>query len=334
MALLNRTTRSLGGVNAVLALLLLGAATSCVLIESWLGEAVGFSHALHVEVGLDCADCHGEDGAPLPPELDTCLMCHEDIDPDKPVELHAATVMAAIRPRPAWSDDVLFGHQDHLDAGLDCASCHGGIAEATRLPDPALVQTMADCTACHEQQGLVTANCQTCHSELSAEVPPANHRANWTRMHGPVFRNSSGATVDDCAMCHTDTSCSSCHLSEAPANHTNTFRQRTHGVSASIDREGCDTCHQQASCMSCHESTRPQSHRAGFGGKQSGHCLSCHFPVTNQSCGVCHQSTPSHLMAAPKPADHSPAMNCRQCHGVDQPLPHVDNGSNCNLCHK
>ena len=48
---------------------------------------------------------------------------------------------------------------------------------------------------------------------------------------------------------------------------------------------------------------------------------------------VCHKDTRSHALAAPKPAWHTPAMNCRQCHGVSQPLPHVDKGDNCNLCH-
>ena len=235
MALLNRTTRSLGGFNAALAVVVLMAATSCVLIESWMGEPVAFSHAMHIDTGLECADCHGDDGAPVPAELDTCLMCHEDIDPEKPVELHAATIMAALQPRPAWSDDVIFGHEPHLDAGLDCASCHGDIASSDVLPEPALVQGMADCTACHEQQGLVTANCQTCHTELTVETAPDGHGNGWTRMHGTVFRSGSERTVDDCAMCHSESSCTECHLSEPPVSHNNTWRLRTHGVAASID---------------------------------------------------------------------------------------------------
>jgi hypothetical protein len=29
-----------------------------------------------------------------------------------------------------------------------------------------------------------------------------------------------------------------------------------------------------------------------------------------------------------------PSMNCRLCHGAGVPLPHVDNGSDCNSCHR
>mgnify|MGYP003581543783 CR=1 FL=1 len=38
---------------------------------------------------------------------------------------------------------------------------------------------------------------------------------------------------------------------------------------------------------------------------------------------------------APKPAvpPHNAAMDCRACHGVSAPLPHVDNGDDCNTCH-
>ena len=78
---------------------------------------------------------------------------------------------------------------------------------------------------------------------------------------------------------------------------------------------------------------RPDSHGGNWGGTQSVHCLTCHFPLSGESCAVCHKGTPSHLEAAPKPDWHTPAMNCRQCHGVGQPLPHVDKGDDCNACH-
>jgi hypothetical protein len=56
-------------------------------------------------------------------------------------------------------------------------------------------------------------------------------------------------------------------------------------------------------------------------------------PLQGDSCFVCHKGTPSHLMAAPKPPNHSPAMDCRSCHGLSEPLPHFDNGDDCNTCH-
>jgi hypothetical protein len=55
--------------------------------------------------------------------------------------------------------------------------------------------------------------------------------------------------------------------------------------------------------------------------------------LSSTSCGVCHKGTPSHALATPLPPDHVPGMNCRMCHGNGQPLPHVDNGDSCTLCH-
>jgi hypothetical protein len=43
---------------------------------------------------------------------------------------------------------------------------------------------------------------------------------------------------------------------------------------------------------------------------------------------------PSHSTAAPQPPSHSPGMNCRQCHGISAPLPHVTKGEDCNICHQ
>jgi len=54
-----------------------------------------------------------------------------------------------------------------------------------------------------------------------------------------------------------------------------------------------------------------------------------------ESCFVCHKGTPSHNLAPPMPAfpPHNAAMDCRSCHGVTAPLPHVDNGDSCTFCH-
>jgi hypothetical protein len=111
------------------------------------------------------------------------------------------------------------------------------------------------------------------------------------------------------------------------------WRLRSHGVVASMDRDNCATCHTPDSCERCHAESVPLSHRGSFGAPMDTHCLSCHVPLKNESCFVCHKNTNSHLDASPKPADHSPALDCRSCHGVTESLPHVDNGDDCNVCH-
>jgi hypothetical protein len=121
-----------------------------------------------------------------------------------------------------------------------------------------------------------------------------------------------------------------------PRDHTNQWRRFGHGISASLDRDRCEACHRPDSCTACHSTVEPASHTGNFGSPRNTHCLGCHEPLRNEGCVACHSGTPSHALAKPKPPDHNAAMNCRQCHipgGVQPPMPHVDNGSNCNSCH-
>lgn len=322
--------------RVVLVVLGLLAVTGCVLMQLD-APAVGFSHRIHEEVGLSCGDCHeaGETGEPLLPAPDLCLMCHEDIDADKPPGQHATDVLAQFPPRwRALSDEVLFSHAAHEAGGAACERCHAGVAQSDALVPGRFTRfTMADCTSCHAQSG-VADSCSTCHTQLDVDVAPATHGHNWMRRHGQIVRADGGATVDDCNLCHTEQSCIGCHRDEPPSSHTNAFRLRTHGVMAAMDRDACSTCHTPDSCNRCHSEVLPLSHRGSFGSPRNTHCLTCHFPVGTQSCVVCHRSTPSHQLATPLPADHSPGLDCRQCHGVQVKLPHVDNGSDCIFCHK
>jgi hypothetical protein len=114
------------------------------------------------------------------------------------------------------------------------------------------------------------------------------------------------------------------------------FRTRTHGFLASIDRSRCYTCHRTDSCDECHQVTLPVSHRPGFGNNQQRHCNSCHFPIQDSGCVVCHPGTPSHNDAEDLPSNHQPSWNCRQCHGPgrDEDLPHPDGGHQCTQCHR
>ena len=143
-------------------------------------------------------------------------------------------------------------------------------------------------------------------------------------------------TINRCALCHTQSTCVTCHQDQPPQNHNNFFRNRGHGVAASMDRRNCATCHRSDFCNRCHSETKPLSHMPAWGSPVNLHCNGCHFPVATpgQSCVVCHKGTPSHNFAAPMPPGHNPAMNCRQCHGVTQPLPHSDPGIECILCHR
>jgi hypothetical protein len=156
----------------------------------------------------------------------------------------------------------------------------------------------------------------------------------WLKVHGDVARAHAGGTSEDCTLCHSENSCSECHLTQMPPSHTNFWRRRGHGQIAAFDRDDCSTCHQPDACNRCHEQALPVSHRGTWGGTRSTHCFSCHFPLRAEGCFTCHKDANSHQLATPLPANHFPGMDCRQCHGLTAPLPHVDNGTDCEACHR
>ncbi|MCY3001581.1 MAG: cytochrome c3 family protein [Planctomycetota bacterium] len=340
MALLRSIQRGFSAKFAAVGLAL-STLAGCMIYEALVPTPprFAFSHAKHVtDEGMACEDCHlpsESGGAPTIPVLAQCNLCHTEIDAEKPEEKRIAQFFEGTRMkaahRGAVGGDVKFPHERHTEAGLDCSACHAGFeanADVTSVPRA----SMASCTDCHVERKVAN-ECSTCHTTLREDVKPATHSAVWMRQHGSTVRGGSEATADSCSICHQESSCTTCHLATQPQNHTDYWRLRGHGISASLDRASCATCHRDDSCVRCHQESRPQSHSGNWGGTTSRHCTGCHFPIEGEGCSVCHNGTPSHQLATPKPADHTAGMNCRMCHGAGQPLPHVDNGDSCNLCH-
>lgn len=308
-----------------------------------------FPHRVHVvDNQLACTFCHGSvatserPGMP-PPEL--CAPCHSQFDQDKPIERRVGAFFDE-RSRyrtvaeSGLTEDVMFSHSRHVnDAKLDCNACHQDIDQQTAVP-LAAIASKPICMNCHAEHGMAN-SCEQCHRTINRTWQPPNHipGSAWQRSHGDLLRahehDEELASSMRCSLCHQDaTGCNACHQQMPPADHNSTFRLRTHGLSASIDRSRCATCHQQDSCEQCHQMTRPRSHRGGYGTPQQRHCVGCHFPLADQGCATCHRTIPSHQQATPLPGDHLPSMNCRLCHGQGQALPHPDGGHACTICHK
>ncbi len=321
----------------------IGALAGCVLFsgEGPVKRAWAFSHRLHTTLDISCTDCHADAESgdePGMPRLSTCRLCHAQIDEGKPPERKVDTFFDEGKfrtvDRGALGKEVVFSHSRHVASGTECNVCHTGIGEnddALLLPRA----SMDTCTSCHASRSVASA-CATCHTTIRAEVAPASHEQNWQFRHGGVCRRGSTETADRCTLCHQETSCAACHMTMLPRDHTNQWRRVGHGISASLDRDRCAACHQPDSCVRCHSTVQPASHTGSFGSPRDNHCLGCHQPLSSEGCVACHPGTPSHALAHPKPMDHNPAMNCRQCHipgGVQPPMPHVDNGDNCNSCH-
>ncbi|MBI5432330.1 MAG: hypothetical protein HZA52_05835 [Planctomycetes bacterium] len=327
---------------------LVSALAGCAIFEAW-GDGArewGFNHRVHVaDEGLDCSDCHsmpdgtgGAESSDLPglPAQAACNLCHAELDAEKPAEKQVSALFQDGSFRAAHvsalTDELRFPHGRHVAAGVECAACHVGIdtnEHVSELPPP----SMSACTNCHGELDVAN-ECSTCHTQLSQENAPNSHEGNWLRGHGGCVRAKSGATADRCELCHTESSCSSCHFEQAPENHGGHWRLRGHGIVASMDRQSCATCHDSDSCDSCHTTMQPKNHSATWGAPIDRHCTTCHFPLRDEGCATCHVGTPSHALATPKPPTHNSAMNCRMCHGNGQPLPHVDNGDDCNYCHQ
>jgi hypothetical protein len=342
MALLDRWT-SLGVRARRAALAGLLCLAGCAIFGSMqAGEKpFAFSHRLHTEdQGLGCTDCHTKwDRADEPgmPTANQCALCHAEVDAPKPPEkridqLFDGTTFKASH-FSAQSDEIVFSHQKHAARDSDCTACHAALATNDAV-EAGLKLGMESCQKCHAERK-APSDCSTCHQLYRQDVPPPNHTAQWEREHGRVMRaHNEGVRVERCDTCHSEASCIACHKSQAPDNHTNYWRRRGHGLAASMDRRNCAACHEPESCDACHSQTKPINHNGTWGNPQDRHCLSCHEPLSLEAnCQVCHKSTPSHALATPMPPWHLPAMDCRQCHGNGQPLPHVDNGTSCIQCH-
>jgi hypothetical protein len=129
-------------------------------------QPVAYSHALHVgQLGVDCRYCHNTveqaDFAAVPP-TETCMNCHRVIW-TKSEKLQAVrdsfgagTGASGIKPgQPVpWRmvttvpDYVYFSHAAHVNSGVGCGECHGGVNHMETVYQ-AKPMNMAWCVQCH-----------------------------------------------------------------------------------------------------------------------------------------------------------------------------------------
>jgi hypothetical protein len=315
------------------------------------GHALAFKHELHLGEGMACSDCHTglqEEGEPGFPTLSVCADCHDAADAEEDAEPGSVPAHffnddeTILQPSVMkLAEDILFSHQVHIaTAKIECGTCHKGIETSSGIPSEMRL-AKDDCLACHAARGGSAPDindkkqCDRCHKTVTSETPPSSHRLGWEERHGKVIRGESEKIEDRCNLCHTESTCVGCHKDTEPESHNAFWRLKGHSLAAAADRQKCVTCHQPDLCNACHVQTAPRSHVGGWGSPGDRHCSSCHLDGSGRrGCALCHQGAPSHATAPLQPASHSPGMNCRQCHGVGQPLPHRDTGVSCNACHR
>ena len=132
-------------------------------------QPVPFSHKQHVAAGLSCKDCHANvarrERAGLP-DAEKCMLCHMTIKTDSP----AVQKLAGIHKdgeRLDWvrvyrvPDFVFFSHANHVNAHVECASCHGPVEERDVLAKE-VSTSMITCMNCHVAKK-ASISCHLCH---------------------------------------------------------------------------------------------------------------------------------------------------------------------------
>jgi hypothetical protein len=164
--------RLLGGLLALVGVF---AAGGCA--ESPVAQPIPFNHRLHVANEIECVHCH--EGVLTAaraglPRVEVCMECHEaDITENPAAMAHVELVRRHARAGTeipwqklyALPAHVYYSHRRHVAiAGLECAGCHGDIAEAATPPPGPVARTLAmgTCMDCHEARG-VENDCAWCH---------------------------------------------------------------------------------------------------------------------------------------------------------------------------
>lgn len=167
---MERTRRTFAGAAfAVLAVLLAGCADGPPPTPE---QPFAFSHQAHAADDIECTRCHvgveTQNQAGLPP-MATCAGCHRRQAADHPVVMAFMEQYAAGEP-VVWqkvntipeSAMVHFKHAPHVQANVDCATCHGDVEQMTVAEAPLQVADMGWCVDCHREQE-ASIDCLTCH---------------------------------------------------------------------------------------------------------------------------------------------------------------------------
>jgi hypothetical protein len=133
-------------------------------------QPIPFNHKQHVALGVKCLDCHAIRKPGLAagiPQEGICMGCHVTIKTDSPAIQKLAEFHKAKKPVP-WvkvykvPDYVWFSHEiHHREAGIECESCHGPVAEREVIVREKPTSMIA-CVACHNQRG-ASQECTLCH---------------------------------------------------------------------------------------------------------------------------------------------------------------------------
>jgi Cytochrome c7 and related cytochrome c len=134
-------------------------------------QPLPFPHKTHIAKKAVCTDCHESvEKGPIAgiPSVKTCMICHSQIATDKPL-IKQVTSYADKGVEIPWQRvygftheaHVRFQHAPHIRASVDCAACHGDVANQT-VAERVVDHNMGFCVDCHRRNN-ASNDCLTCH---------------------------------------------------------------------------------------------------------------------------------------------------------------------------
>ena len=200
-----------------------------------------------------------------------------------------ACATLSLRKGLANRDQIIFSHERHARAKIECVACHDDVYEAKTLEAIRLPKE-SKCLECHRPQK-AAGNCAMCHSDVRFAGPLPKRE--------PRLRISHAAHLEKMGE-----DCSRCHL-KLPEPHGST-----------------DLAPPMSSCLSCHE--HHQEYAAGT--CQGCHVDLSHFPLRPIS-DFAHQGNFLHnhsrdARSAPNSCAQCHEQNfCQDCHAASLPVP-------------
>jgi len=239
------------------------------------------------------------------------------------------------------SGDINVTHENHLQQGIACINCHGGVAHALvaerglTTKENIATWTLAKAEQVSKFDDTKTAMeaCLDCHEQvnlgekpwLDAEIPA---KEGTDKLPQAVEALASSATSEVTAP----TRCAACHKTiVTPVNHVEKTWGDTHGITAAKDVSYCASCHSRQkdrALVTAQTNVKDYSRSNTF-------CATCHLERPVGHLANQHQWLPAHSIVVKDKG----AQNCLVCHEITQAtdqnknkIPGV-NAVTCNTCH-